>query len=312
MAASGESMRGVPFVDAHVHLWQLTRLRYRWLTPPFTDDGPNGNVAAIAQDYTLADYRAEAAGWTVVGMVHVEAGADPADALAETNWLESVAGADGKPDAIVAFAALDDPEVERLLAAQAEHGRVRGIRHIVNWHADPGRSYTSRDVTGDAAWARGFAMLAKYALSFDLQAYPGQFAGLAHLFAQHPDIPVAINHMGMPLGIDTAGMDHWRTGLTALAALPQVVIKISGAGFAARHWTEKTIRPIVLGAIDLFGPDRCLFASDFPTDRLFGTFDATLGAYAAIIADFSADERRAMWGGNANLFYRLGLELDRT
>ena len=74
---------------------------------------------------------------------------------------------------------------------------VRGIRHIVNWHADPSRSYTPRDVTGDAAWARGFGLLSKYGLSFDLQAYPGQFAGLARLIERHPETPVIVNHAGM-------------------------------------------------------------------------------------------------------------------
>jgi predicted TIM-barrel fold metal-dependent hydrolase len=62
-------------------------------------------------------------------------------------------------------------------------------------------------------------------------------------------------------------------------------------------------------AIDLFGPDRCMFASDFPTDALFGGLDETLDAYAHIIAGFSAGERAAMWGGVANRHYRLGLDL---
>ena len=75
------------FVDAHVHLWQLDRLRYPWLTPPFSDDGPNGSVEAIATDYGLDDYLADAAGYPVEKLVHIDAGAHPDDALAETKWL---------------------------------------------------------------------------------------------------------------------------------------------------------------------------------------------------------------------------------
>jgi predicted TIM-barrel fold metal-dependent hydrolase len=302
-----ERMRDIPFVDAHVHLWDLDHLGYPWLTPPFADDGPNGSVAAIATTYLPADYRAEATSWNVAGIVHVDAGADAAHALAETEWLEGLAAADGLPTGIVAFAALNDPEVERLLAAHAGHGRVRGIRHIVNWHADPRRTYTPRDVTGDADWARGFGLLAKYGLSFDLQAYPGQFAGLAPLLARHPDVPVIVNHLGMPVASDPEGREHWRIGMAALAALPQVAVKISGFGFVQRPWSVADAQPWITETIDLFGPDRCLVASDFPTDRLFGTFDATLGAYAEIIANYSDDERRAMWGRNADRMYRLGL-----
>ena len=302
-----ERMRDIPFVDAHVHLWDLDHLRYPWLTGPFGDDGPNGSVAAIATTYLPADYRAESANWTVAGIVHVDAGADAAHALAETEWLEGLADQGDLPTGIVAFAALDDPEVEPLLAAHAGHGRVRGIRHIVNWHADPRRTYTPRDITDHPDWARGFALLGKYGLSFDLQAYPGQFPALARLLAAHPDTPVVVNHLGMPVAGDPDGRAQWRTGMAALAALPQVAVKISGFGFVQRPWSVDDARPWIAETIDLFGPDRCLIASDFPTDRLFGTFDATLDAYATIIAGYSEDERRAMWGSNADRVYRLGL-----
>ena len=296
-----------PFIDAHVHLWDLSHIRYPWLMPPFAEDGPNGSVEPIAKDYGLDNYLADARGWDVRGIVHVDAGADPADALKESDWLQAMADARGMPNAIVAFAALDDPKVEALLAAHAERRSVRGIRHIVNWHPDPVRTYTPRDVTGDEAWAAGFALLGKYGLSFDLQAYPGQFPGLAPLLERHPEVPVMINHAGMMVG--ESGRDEWRTGMRALAAIPHVAVKISGIGFAFRPWTIEQMRVYVLETIELFGTDRAMFASDFPTDKLFGGFDQHLDAYNAIVADFSDDERRALFAGNANRLYRLGLTL---
>jgi predicted TIM-barrel fold metal-dependent hydrolase len=297
----------LPFVDAHVHLWDLSHIRYPWLMPPFAEDGPNGSVEPIAKDYGLDDYLADARGWDVRGIVHVDAGADPADALKESDWLQAMADARGMPNAIVAFAALNDPEVEALLAAHAERRSVRGIRHIVNWHLDPVRTYTPRDVTGDEAWAAGFALLGKYGLSFDLQAYPGQFPGLAPLIERHPDVSVMINHAGMMVG--ESGREEWRAGMRALAAIPHVAVKISGIGFAFRPWTIEQMRSYVLETIELFGTDRAMFASDFPTDKLFGGFDQHLDAYNAIVADFSDDERRALFAGNTNRLYRLGLTL---
>lgn len=298
--------RDLPFVDAHVHLWDLERISYPWLAPPFSDDGPNGSVASIARNYLLDDYLADAAGWDVRGIVHVEAGAVPAAALAETEWLQAMADARGMPNAIIAFAALDAPNVDALLAAHAAHPAVRGIRHIVNWHPDPRRSYTPRDVTQDAAWARGFASLGRHGLSFDLQAYPNQFEGLARLIARHPETQVILNHGGMAVPTEWAA---WRAGMRMLARLPNVAIKISGMGFTHRPWAPEQIRPYVLEAIELFGADRAMFASDFPTDRLFGSFAAHLDAYAAITAAFSVGERRALFAGNANRLYRLGLAL---
>ncbi len=297
----------IPFVDAHIHLWDLARIHYAWLTPPFAEDGPNGSVAAIARDYGLADYRADLAKWNVVGAVHIDAGADPAQALDETRWLEGLG--DALPTGIVAYAPLDDPQVETLLAAQAAFPRVRGIRQIVNWHADGQRSYTARDLTQDPQWQSGFAALANHGLSFDLQCYPAQMAPLAPLLARTPDVPVIINHLGMPVLSDPDGVADWRAGLRALAAIPHVAIKLSGLGFIARDWTRDQVRPFLLEAIDLFGPDRCLFASDAPTDTLFAPIDRYLETYHAAAADFPEDDRRAMFAGNANRIYRLGLDL---
>lgn len=296
-----------PFIDAHVHLWDLDHIRYPWLTPPFADDGPNGSVAAIARDYLLDDYLADASGWDVRGVVHVDAGAEPADALKETDWLQATADARGMPNGIIAFAALDHPDIEHHLAAQAARPNVRGIRQIVNWHPDPRRTYTPHDLTNDDRWAAGFARLRTHGLSFDLQAYPGQFPPLAAMMAHQPAIPVIINHTGMM--VSGAGRDEWRLGMTALAALPHVSVKISGIGFAFRPWTMEQARTYVLETIDLFGAERVMFASDFPTDKLFGGFDQHLDAYDTIVADFSDDERRAMFAGNANRIYRLGVAL---
>ncbi|MEX6913291.1 amidohydrolase, partial [Pseudomonas aeruginosa] len=82
-----------------------------------------------------------------------------------------------------------------------------------------------------------------HALSFDLQCYPAQMPGLAPLIARHSDIPVIINHLGMPVLADPDGIAEWRDGLRALAALPHVAIKLSGLGFIARAWTPESVRP---------------------------------------------------------------------
>lgn len=299
----------IPFVDAHIHLWDLAHIRYDWLSAPFSDDGPNGSVEPIAQNYGVADYRTDLARWNVVGAVHVDAGAAAQSALAETDWLDGLADETGLPTGLVAFAALNDPDVDALLAAQAAHSRVKGIRHIVNWHADPQRTYGPVDLTVDPQWQAGYALLAKHGLSFDLQCYPGQMPGLTALVARHPDIPVMINHMGMPVLTDADGLADWRRGMKALAAIPHVSVKLSGMGFIRRDWSRETVEHLILETIDLFGTDRCMFASDTPTDKLFGPIDRYMEAYHGIVADFAETDRRALFAGNANRLYRLELDL---
>lgn len=309
MLDEAEYLDVIPFIDAHAHLWDLHgAIRYPWLTPPF-NDGPGGSIKLIANDYLLDDYQADARRWNVKGLVHVDAAADPAQATDETRWLEGIAATHGMPNAIVAFAPLNDPDVESALKAQATYSHVRGVRQILNWHADASRRFTARDLTQDEQWRRGFGLLGRYNLSFDLQCYPGQMLALAPLFERHPEIPVIIDHLGMPIASDPDGFVQWRQGLKALAALPHVAIKLSGVGFIYPDWTTDRLRPLLLEVINLFGIHRCMFASDFPTDKLFASFDRHLDAYHQIVADFSEEERHCLFNRNANRVYRLGIQL---
>ncbi|MGC6401101.1 amidohydrolase family protein [Sphingomonas sp. FW199] len=298
-------MERLPFIDAHMHLWDLDRIDYPWLKPPFDDAGPNGSVAAIASTYLPADYRAEGAKWNIVGAVHVEAGANPVQSVNETDWLHEMGDEAGLPTVLVAHAALNHPSLDAMLAVHASRPRIRGIRHIVNWHPDPNRTYTPADLTQDRVWRAGFAQLADHGLSFDFQAYPGQFAGVADLFAANTGVPVIINHAGM--GVD--GAQEWRTAMALLAQLDHVSVKLSGLGFVWRTPDEGAMRERIVELVELFGTDRVMLASDFPTDRLFGDFDATLARMDAALSHLSDTERRAIFAGNANRIYRMGLEL---
>lgn len=287
------------FVDAHLHLWDREQLRYPWLE--------DAQMAAIAPTYRVADYRREAQAWNLAGAVHVDAGAHEEDGERETAWLNTVAATGGLPTAIVARVALHDPDAERKLEWQASQPRVKGIRHLVNWHPDPSRQSYSRDLTADPVWRRGYAALERNRLSYDFHGYPPQLAGLVSIAQQHPDVPLIINHLGLPILAD--GLEQWRAGLAAAAELPNASIKLSGAGFIHQPFDVQCFRAIVLEVIERFGTGRVMVASNFPTDRLFASLDGTLGAYEAILTGFSDSERRDLWGRNANRIYRLGLKL---
>ena len=145
-----------------------------------------GDVSPIARDYLLDDLSADASGYELVKSVHIEAVA--ADPIAESQWLQDLADRSGFPHGIVARAELDAPDVEQVLARQAEFANVRGIRHIVNWHREPRLTFTSRsDLLTDPAWLAGFGLLRKYGLSFDLQLYPSQMDDAYAVAKRHPE-----------------------------------------------------------------------------------------------------------------------------
>ena len=114
-----------------------------------------------------------------------------------------------------------------------------------------------------------------------------------------------LNHTGMPVDRDAAGLEAWRAGMQALAQQPNVAVKISGLAMLDWQWTPDSLRPFVHQTLEIFGPARCMFASNFPVDRLFGGFARQYGAYQSLAASLSATERAQVFATNAERIYRI-------
>jgi len=295
-----------PFIDPHFHLWDLDRHVHPWQQGESKDDPLLGSFASICVNYRVPEYLADADGLTVLKTVHVQASFDPADPVGETAWLMEQYAEYGHPHGIVGAAQLDSPTLDTVLAGHLAHANIRGIRQAVNWDDRPHlRSAPRAGLMSDPAWRRGYARLAECDLSFDLHLWPGQLAEAASLIAAHPEVRVVLNHTGLPIDRDEESMAQWRTGMRALAAEPGVMTKISGLGMLDHDWTTASIRPLVLETIEIFGVDRCMFATNFPVDRLFGSYRQILTAFSEITADFTPAERTALFSGTAATCYRI-------
>lgn len=194
-------LENIPIADAHHHLWDLSHGIYPWL-----GDRPNesfflGDYAAIRRNYLPHDYRADARGHNVAWTVHIEAEWDRNQQVRETEWLSSVAEQHGMPHVLVAHAWFDDPNIESVLEAHCEHPLVRGIR---SKPARPGQAPhdvdEARGAMSDAAWRRGFALLRKYNLRWDLRVPVQQLPEAAQLCNTFEDTQVVLNHTGLSLG----------------------------------------------------------------------------------------------------------------
>jgi predicted TIM-barrel fold metal-dependent hydrolase len=241
-----------------------------------------------------------------VKSVHIECGWDPSNPVGETEWLQRLADQHGYPHGIVARATLDAPNVEQVLEGHTGHKNIRGIRHAINWHPDPAKTYVDYpDLVKTKAWRYGFSLLQRYGLSFDLQLYPAQMADAAALARAYPEVLIILDHAGMPVDRDEEGIRLWQRGMRELAAAPNVVVKISGLGTVDWNWTVKSIRPFVLETIEAFSVPRCMFASNFPVDKLYSDFDTLYAAFREITQHFSVDERQMLFHDNAARYYRL-------
>jgi predicted TIM-barrel fold metal-dependent hydrolase len=295
-----------PIVDAHHHFWDLELGKHPWLVPDPVQEMVFGDPAPLYRNYLPADLERDAAGLDLVASVHIEAGWDRGDPLGETRWLASLKTDQRLPTVAVVYAALDDPDVGKVLEAHCRHDFVRGVRFIVSWHEDPAKRFVERrEFMEDARWLAGFALLERFGLSFDLMLYPGQMADAADLADRFPGTTIIVNHAGSPVDRDDAGMARWRAGLRLLAERPNVRLKISDLVAYDHDWTLASLRPVVLDCIDAFGTERAMFASDFPVAGLHAGYQEMYEVFATIVADLSETEQRRLFCENARRDYRI-------
>ena len=293
-------------VDPHQHFWDLSRHHYPWLCDPEPIPFRYGDYRALRRTYLPPDYRRDAAEFRVVATVHCEAEWDPVDPVGETRWLAAVAAEHGLPSACIAQAWLDRGDAAEVLAAQAAHPLVRGVRHKPRAAASPGAARRGGPGSmDDPVWREGYALLERHGLSFDLQTPWWHLDAAADLARDFPGTPIILNHTGLPVDRTPEGLAGWRRALEAVAARPNVALKISGLGRPGLPWTLEANGPVIRDALAIFGASRCMFASNFPVDSLCGSFADIVSGFARAVADRPEAEQDALFRGNAVRIYRL-------
>lgn len=314
-----------PICDPHHHLWD--RAGYRYL-----------------EDELLADL---GTGHRVVSTVFVECawawretGPEPLRPVGETAFVERVAAAHacgGGPRLCVGIVGFADcllgAGVGEVLDAHAEASpRFRGIRHAAGWDPSPEVRNSHSDpppgLYGDARFRRGFAELAPRGLTFEAWQYHHQLPEVTDLARAFPETTIVLNHFSGPLGIGpwTGRREEifrrWREDLTACAACPNVVAKlgglvmpVNGFGFHKRERPATSDELVEATgawyrhALECFGPERCMFESNFPVDKASVSYGVLWNAFKKLAADCSEAEKAALFHDTATRVYRLD---DRT
>src|SRR5207302_1011216 len=287
-----DSPDAVTLIDAHHHLRDLSQRKHPNLIGEPRHDFFMGDDSAIRRDYLAEDYRRDAAGHNVLTSVHCEAEWDRADQVGETRWVTGINQQSGFPGAIVAHAWFDRENAEEVIAAQAGFPLVRGIRSKPVTAPSPDRMAPGAPGTmQDERWLRGFALLEKYRLSWDLRVpfwHLGEAAAVARAF---PDTPIVLNHTGFPWDRSDEGLAAWRRGMETLAQEPNVHVKISEFGLKDRAWDYDSNRRVVLDALAIFGIERAIFATNFPVAGLRIGYGALVASMNRIVFHLSPADR---------------------
>ena len=296
-------------VDAHHHLWHLSEGHFPWL-----QDGYDaaafflGDYSTLRRDFGVADYRAVTAGLPIVATVHVEAERSRAESLAETRWLHAIHAKHGFPNAVVANVEFLAPDAQVQMAAQAEWPLVRGVRCKPRIARSPTDSVRGQPGTlQDEAFLAGLGLLRAHDLLWDVRVPYWHLEEGAEAIARFPGLRVAVEHAGLPWDRSDDGLAHWRRGMAALAALPDVVVKLSEFGLPDAPWdAESTVR-VIRQTVEIFGWQRCMFASNLPVSGLRAPMTEVVRTVAEALEPLEPAAREAIWCGNALRFYRISL-----
>lgn len=278
-------------VDAHHHLWRPER-GYAWLDDPA--------VAPIRRAFLPPQLCAELARAGVDRTVLVEAGRcredEAAEFLAYAAETEQIAG-------VVAWADIASPSLATTVAGYRRlpgGAALVGIRSQVQGEPDP--DYLDR---GDVR--RGLTVIADADLAFDLVVRVDQLPAAARAAAAVPGVRLVLDHLGKPrIDAGLVGLRQWRDGFRALADNANVTCKLSGmVTEAGPHWTVEALRAFVELAVDVFGPARLMFGSDWPVCLLAADYVGVRDALGQALPALSAAQREDIFGGTAVRAYGL-------
>ncbi len=279
-------------VDAHVHLWDPARTDwYPYLAHP-PGHGP-GDASRMYRRFDVATYQAEAARWNVEKFVNVAA-ATGRHSVEETIELDDAARAGGRPDAIIGGLPPTDSAAEaiELIDRQMTAPRFRGVRPM-------GANM------GPLPNAGVLRALQERNLVFELMSHPDELEGAAARLAGFDDLTVVVEHTGWPRSDSDEEHALWRVGIDALACVgDNVVCKLSGLAMPLGTMRVDAFAPWLEYAIDAFGVDRCMFASNFPVDSMYGTFDELYTTFSTVTAALDSESRGKLFATNAERVYR--------
>ena len=273
-------------VDAHLHLWDLAVSDYAWLTP---------DLGALYRSFGPEDAVEELRAAALGGAVLVQA----EDSERDTEFLLDVADRHPWVAGVVGWVQLDEPaRAEEQLDRWQRSRWFCGVRHLV--HEDP------RDVLRIPAVLQSLGVLAARDVAFDVpDAWPRHLDDVRDVARLVPDLTVVVDHLGKPPHLGATDFDDWRSSLAAVAALPNTVAKFSGLQQPGQPVTPERARPLWEIALELFGPSRLMYGSDWPMTVVAGGYRATWSVASELIAELSADEQAMVLGQTAARVYRL-------
>ncbi|HJF74897.1 MAG TPA: amidohydrolase family protein [Gallibacterium anatis] len=296
-------------IDAHQHFWQPQINPHPWLAPGVIIPFRYGDYTAIKKEYLPPDYLKDATSkHNVVATVYIDAEWDPKDPIGETKYIHTIADKFNMPNAVVAQAWLHHDDISEVLEKQSAFPLVKSVRHKPAGAISPEEAKNGvRTLMSNDKWRQGYALLSKFNLNFDLQTPWWNLHEAKILAEDFPDTLIILNHTGLPSDRSQEGLKAWQQAMSKLSDVSNIVVKISGIGLPNKKWNIDDNRWIIQETINIFGVERCMFASNFPVDSLCGSLDTIFTGFKEAVKHYSYDDQKKLFFENAKKFYRISI-----
>ena len=287
-------------MSAEVHTYRVFSER----SPGF--EALVGDYTALPRRYLPPQYFEEVSGFNVTKIVWAEfISTDP---IREVRWAEDLFTQQECSGGIIGKVDFFDPDIAEVIDVYASFPHVRAVRQHSAWHpSNPLLRFGSRpDLLRDKDWQKSIGVMRKYHLACELEIMSPQLADFAEVARSYPDIQFVLPLMGWPIDVTVAGRDRWKRDMKLVSNCPNVAVKIFGMEcIFGLGWTIDQIRPWILDLIELFRPERCMYASHMPIARLSCSFQQLYGAYLDVVSELSASEKQKLFSDTAIEVYRL-------
>jgi len=286
------TLKKFSFIDSHVHFYDMNHptLHYGHWQP--NEDLPLRELGN--KNHLATDFLKEAESLGMKKAIHVQAAIGSADPVEETKWLEEVFIQTGIPHAIVGHVDLRAPNAREVIEKHLKYQHFKGIRDF---------SYGDYLVNKD--FRNGFALQEEYNLISSIAVRWEEMEKLVDLANSYPNIIIILDHAGNPEFRTEEYFNNWKSGMTKISKMDNIICKISGLGMGDHNWTIESITPYVETCFELFGISRTIFATNWPVDGLYSDYSKVINAYKEITKFLSLSEQEAFFYKNSENIYEI-------
>ena len=297
--------------DPHFHIWDVSENTQSGhdISELFApQDDPVYSLSRYEEDMTVEDFELTGGAFVeAVSVCHVETDGPAFESAceAEIRWVSSQLEKSSSDYLLVASAPLESPRIDQILESLKRFPKVCGIRQIINHEPSWPRNKKRGNFLENPQWLDGFSLLASHNLAFDLQLNPHQFDNAVDLITKHPDIPIIVDHLGSPTLTNLENKKKYWEGMRKLAYLEHVSIKISMLSYIDPVWDKNSlIEETVHQVIELFGVERCFFASNFPVEKHLGWSAHRLySVFLNMVSYLDEESQQKLFADNAKKAY---------